>query len=117
MSNIEAHLCATCGNDHCSYGGYGPIVADGDDRNRLCEHWEPITDLQAENAELRKERDALDHLTDVLNATNDGLIAENAKMRELVRDIADHIKHDDGFGIDRGWVLDRIRELGIEVDA
>ena len=41
--------------------------------------------VQAENAELRKERDALDRLTDVLNATNDGLIAENAKLRELVR--------------------------------
>ena len=44
------------------------------------------------------------------------LQAENEKLRELVRDIADHIKHGDGFGIDRGWMLDRIRELGIEVE-
>ena len=45
------------------------------------------------------------------------LQAENAKLRELAEDIADHIKHDDGFGIDCGWVLDRMRELGIEVDG
>ena len=45
----------------------------------------------------------------------DALAEENAKLRELVRDIADHIKHDDGFGIDRGWMLDRMRELGVEV--
>jgi len=50
------------------------------------------------------------------NESLDELLGENAKLRELVRDIADHIKHDDGFGIDRGWMLDRIREIGIEVD-
>jgi hypothetical protein len=43
------------------------------------------------------------------------MLDENAKLRELVRDIADHIKYDDGFGIDRGWMLDRMAELGIEV--
>lgn len=42
------------------------------------------------------------------------LADENERLRELVRDIADHIKHDDGFGIDRGWVLDRMRELGVD---
>lgn len=41
--------------------------------------------------------------------------AENAKLRETLCDIADHIKSDDGYGIDRGWVLERIRETGIEV--
>ena len=41
------------------------------------------------------------------------LEVENDKLRELVRDIADHIKQDDGFGIDCGWMLDRIRELGM----
>lgn len=40
---------------------------------------------------------------------------ENVKLRESLRDIADHIKSDDGYGIDRGWVLERIRETGIEV--
>lgn len=44
---------------------------------------ELLQESRAENAELRKERDALDHLTDVLDATNDGLLAENAKLREL----------------------------------
>ena len=44
------------------------------------------------------------------------LQAEDDRLRELVRDIADHINHGDGFGIDRGWMLDRMRELGIEVD-
>ena len=75
----------------------------------------PIEDgraVRAENVELRKERDALDHLTDVLNATNDGLISENAKLRELVRDFYP-------FASGRAanpWLsvrLERMRELGV----
>ena len=45
------------------------------------------------------------------------LAAENAKLRELVRDLRDHIESDDGFGIDTGWMLDRMRELGVGFDG
>ena len=74
-----------------------------------------IDRLQDENAELRKERDVLD-------ATNDGLLAENAKLRELVRDMWEF-----GFGCNSGandaWAWhertdaleERMRELGVEV--
>ena len=41
--------------------------------------------------------------------------AENAKLRECLQDFADAIKNDDWFGVDLGWMLDRMRELGIEV--
>lgn len=70
------------------------------------------SELQAENAKLRKELESVG--TAAYLYGRDDLKAENAKLRELVRDIADHIKYDDGFGIDRGWMLDRLRELGIE---
>ncbi len=43
--------------------------------------------------------------------------AENAKLRELVQDLREHIESDDGFGPDIGWMLDRMRELGVGVDA
>lgn len=76
--------------------------------------------LKTENVELRKERDALDRLTDVLDATNDRLLAENAKLRELVRELYDELdaatQYDAGGG--RGVVhefSDRMRELGVEV--
>ena len=85
-------------------------------------------DLRAENAELRKERDALDRLTDVLNETNDGLLAENEQLRELVRHMHDCIdsygKATGDFGCnscprnnDTGECdFDaRMRELGVEV--
>ena len=41
------------------------------------------------------------------------LKAENAKLRELVRDLREHIESDDGFGPDIGWMLNRMRELGV----
>lgn len=47
---------------------------------------------------------------------NEQLQAENTKLLECLQDFADAIKNDDGFGIDQGWMLDRMRELGIEVD-
>ena len=89
------------------------------------------SNLEAENEKLRKERDALDHLTDVLNATNDGLIAENAKLRELVRDVftihwhgldctecpkrfQDRCTHLGGCEW-LGILSDLMRELGVEV--
>jgi hypothetical protein len=36
-----------------------------------------------------------------------------ASLEELVLDIVDHVKHGDGFGIDRGWMLDRMHELEV----
>lgn len=72
---------------------------------------ELLQESRAENAELRKERDALDHLTDVLNATNDGLIAENAKLRELMRELYE----DQCDECDEWKYRDRMRELGVEV--
>lgn len=44
-------------------------------------------------------------------------LEENAKLRECLQDLAEHIREDDGFGLDYGWMLDRMRELGIEVPA
>ncbi len=41
--------------------------------------------------------------------------AENEKLRECLQDFADAIKNDDGFGVDQGWMLERMQELGIEV--
>ena len=61
----------------------------------------------------------VNRLNAVISAQSDiitDLKCENAKLRELVRDIADHVNHGDGFGIDCGWMLDRMRELGIEVE-
>lgn len=41
------------------------------------------------------------------------LEAENDKLRECLQDFADAIKNDDGFGVDQGWMLERMRELGV----
>ena len=43
------------------------------------------------------------------------LESENAKLRECLQDLAEHIREDDGFGLDYGWMLDRMRELGVEI--
>ena len=90
----------------------------------------PATPEQAIEAtlgrgELRKERDALDRLTDVLDATNDGLLAENAKLRELVAELASTtVKCQNGecdscqFGNPTGFGCTwdaHMRELGVEV--
>ena len=40
---------------------------------------------------------------------------ENAKLRECLQDLAEHIREDDGFGLDYGWMLDRMRGLGVDV--
>lgn len=42
---------------------------------------------------------------------------ENAKLRECLHDFADLIENDDGFGVDQGWMLQRMRELGIEAES
>jgi len=43
----------------------------------------------------------------------DGLREENARLRECLREFADAIKNDDGFGVDQGWMLERMSEIGI----
>jgi regulator of replication initiation timing len=58
------------------------------------------------NAELRIEAERLCD-------ENERLRAENAKLRECLQDFADAIKNDDGFGVDRGWMLERMSEIGI----
>lgn len=48
-------------------------------------------------------------------AANDAWQEQNAKLRELVRDMVDY-----GEGAGNGmaeWFADRMRELGVEVDA
>ena len=75
--------------------------------------------LKAENAELRRELAVSEPLFETLNAANDGLLAENAKLRELVEYM--HrcyvIGHDWGpYGApEQHWVEERMRELGVEV--
>ena len=82
----------------------------------------PCVRLQAENDSLRKELAVTNPLFATLNAANDGLISENAKLRELVADLyqcsrqvgCDHC----GDGYRRSCnVLNRMRELGVEVDG
>lgn len=74
------------------------------------------SDLQAENDKLREERDMYRDLVGCMVHPDvpDQLAAENAKLRELVRDLRDHIESDDGFGVDTGWMLDRMCELGVD---
>lgn len=79
-----------------------------------------IKALDDENAELRKELAVDEPLFEALNDANDGLLAENAKLRELVRDMWHELdaatQYDAGGG--RGSVCEfaiRMRELGVEV--
>lgn len=91
-------------------------TAQTDAMTAYCQAEHDLKELQAENVKLQDENARMRScLSD--DAENARMImGENVKLRELVRDIADHIKHGDGFGIDRGWMLDRICELGIEVE-
>ena len=43
----------------------------------------------------------------------DRLKKENARLRECLQEFADAIKNDDGFGVDQGWMLERMSEIGI----
>ena len=81
---------------------------------------ELLQESRAENEELRKELAVNEPLFETLNAANDGLISENAELRELVRDMWHELdaatQYDAGGG--RGSVCefaDRMRELGVEV--
>lgn len=92
-----------------------------------------IADLQAENAELRKHVRMPDEPLEIDEkdfyvrafikwATEEQpevkrLEAENDKLRECLQDLAEHIREDDGFGLDYGWMLDRMRELGVDFDG
>ena len=62
-----------------------------------------IVELEDENARLRSCLS-----DDVENAKQ--IMGENAKLRECLQDFADAIKN----GVDSGWMLERIRELGIK---
>ena len=114
-------LLVTSWNDASGHSWAFMEHRDGSFSKLTAYHLTPEQAIEAtlgrgENEQLRKERDALDHLTDVLNATNDGLLAENAKLRELVRDMWDWLAP---TAINGGAPLQRIsarmRELGVEV--
>lgn len=76
-----------------------------------------VAEIKAENAKLLDQK--ADAYNDMVNAQldADALQAENAVLRELVRDMAAEIR---GLGIDFarvGWCdyADRMRELGVEI--
>lgn len=80
------------------------------------------SDLKAENEQLRRERDMYRDLVGMMDHPdlNVQLSAENAKLRELVRDLyqcsrqcgCDRCGYKDGCAM-----FDHMRELGIEADA
>ena len=77
---------------------------------------EEVADLKAENEELRKELAVDEPLFETLNDSNDGLLAENAKLRELVRDMWDWLAPTAiGGGAPLQGIAARMRELGVEV--
>ena len=84
---------------------YWLLVSQGADMPPVHE----IADLLAENAKLVVKLNT-EHIV------RQNVEIDNAKLREFLQNLADHIKSDDGFGIDCGWVLSRLRELGIEVE-
>ena len=67
--------------------------------------------------DYRGENVLVDWTTEVVYGPVDDIAAENAKLRELVEDMAAEIR---GLGVDFGRVgwcdyADRMRELGVEV--
>lgn len=111
------------------------VLLSKDEKEFIIDH---VTRMQAENAKLRDELEdersengwALEFMnrmgekvrcSDAANLKEyvEGLERENAKLRELVRDMAAEIR---GLGVDFarvGWCdyADRMRELGVEVDG
>ena len=80
-----------------------------------------IKALDDENAELRKELAVNDPLFETLNDANDRLLADNAELRELVRNMAAVIcVYDQCVTVDDcppalPMFADKMRELGVEV--
>ena len=78
----------------------------------------PVEDgaaMYAEYAELREENERFVIKLNAEHIARQNAEAENAKLRECLQGLAEHIREDDGFGLDYGWMLDRMRELGVEV--
>ena len=79
----------------------------------------PCVRLQAENEELRKELAVNEPLFEALNDSNDGLLVENAKLRELVRNLYACINNrdcDDCEYIDEACNFERnMSELEVDV--
>lgn len=84
--------------------------------------WELRDNLQCANEENARLRETLQRRSEQLNGTGEMWVdrgVENAKLRELVKDMW-HLM--DGSGVTTGaWgrcvqILDRMRELGGEVD-
>lgn len=79
-----------------------------------------LGEIVVEKGKPPKEKDVpamyMRKLVPELCEQNAALFRENDKLRECLQDFADAIKNDDGFGVDRGWMLDRLRELGVTDD-
>ena len=73
--------------------------------------WQLRDDLQRANAAVQDAEHDESMAWDRVRKAE----AENAKLRECLQDLAEHIREDDGFGLDYGWMLDRMRELGVEL--
>ena len=74
-----------------------------------CEH-EMIV---KENKKLRVDWESERDYANQMEASVERLQAENARLRECLQEFADAIKNDDGFGVDQGWMLERMSEIGI----
>lgn len=77
----------------------------------LCEEYDWMFEFQSRMAERISGDADVHNLVDYVGK----LESENAELRECLQDLAEHIREDDGFGLDYGWMLDRMRELGVEV--
>lgn len=99
-------------------GGVQFFVADGRrELDRMCSTFNEAYQYAKELRDMHG-LDVPSHAIEALEAEAMAeLEDENAKLRELVRDLRDHIESDDGFGIDTGWMLDRMRELGVGFDG
>lgn len=80
-----------------------------------------IVSAGGDDADLRREIALNEPLFETLNAANDALLADNAKLRKLVRDMYTTISwcSIDCYPSDgkKRELADRMRELGVEVDA
>ena len=97
---------------HADVGRLGGIIHRQRKELSMMQH--VIECRNDENAEIQEENARLRSCLsdDAENARQ--IMGENAELRECLQDFADAIKNDDGFGVDRGWMLERIRELGIK---